>query len=568
MSFQQRLFLTVLLCLGIYMLFDLMFPPPPPADGSADTQGSMESGTTGGVAEGETTDGGTRATGDLGQAVGPTPTPEAPAPTPASAVAEIELVEHRLQNALVAIDVTNSGWGLVRHTELLGEQFQEDDGHGLDLLLLGEDPSLELAFDPEQTNFALPAGTRGEVVEATQRRFTVRQRAAEIEVLQTLELLDGYELTYDVSLINHGSATAQYALRLRNRLGQAAESSRYDIHRALCRTAEDLEEYEADDVEEGPQRVPTGVRWIGVTSQYFAHLVVPTEGEYGCEAAQSSDGQFLLASLLGNSQRLEPRESSQHRFAMYMGAKNQDRLENFSLAPDAGLEYAIDWGWFGGLSRVLGGLLFDLLRWIHSLVGVWGVSIIILTAIVKLTTLPLTLKQMRSMKAMGKLKPEIEKIQKKHKDDRQRQQVEIMNLYKAHKVNPLAGCLPMLLQMPIWFALYKMLMAAAELYNAPFLWLPDLTKPDPFFVLPLAMGAQMFVQTRIQPMAADNQQAKMMQWMMPIIFTVMMLFLPSGLGIYIFANSSFPSSRPSSSCVRTRSPPRPRRSRYPERPLE
>ena len=146
---------------------------------------------------------------------------------------------------------------------------------------------------------------------------------------------------------------------------------------------------------------------------------------------------------------------------------------------------------------------------------------------------------MRSMRAMSVLKPEVEKIQKKYKEDRQRQQVEIMALYKAHKVSPLSGCLPMLLQMPIWFALYRTLMVAAELYQAPFVpgWIDDLTSPDPFYVLPIGLTAMMFVQARLSPSVADSTQQKIMMYGLPIMFGVFSFFFPAGLTLYIFTNT-------------------------------
>src|SRR5690606_20576080 len=121
-------------------------------------------------------------------------------------------------------------------------------------------------------------------------------------------------------------------------------------------------------------------------------------------------------------------------------------------------------------------------------------------------------------------------------DDKLKQQQEMQALFQRTGVNPLAGCAPMILQFPVWIALYAMLGAVVDLYHEPFLWLPDLTQPDPFYILPLGMGVLMFIQTRMNPTAGDAQQAKMMMWMMPGIFVVMMLFLPSGLGVYIFAN--------------------------------
>jgi YidC/Oxa1 family membrane protein insertase len=159
-----------------------------------------------------------------------------------------------------------------------------------------------------------------------------------------------------------------------------------------------------------------------------------------------------------------------------------------------------------------------------------------LTIVVKILTLPLTLKQYASMRRMREIQPEMEEIRKKYGDDRTKQQQEMQALWQRTGVNPLAGCLPMLIQMPVWFALYSMLGTVVELYREPFLWLPDLTAPDPIYALPLAMGALMFLQMAIQPQAGDNQQAKIMKVAMPIFFTVMMWVLPSGLGVYIFAN--------------------------------
>jgi YidC/Oxa1 family membrane protein insertase len=144
---------------------------------------------------------------------------------------------------------------------------------------------------------------------------------------------------------------------------------------------------------------------------------------------------------------------------------------------------------------------------------------------------------MSSMKRMKEIQPEMAKIKEKYKEDRLKQNQEMQALFARSGVNPLAGCLPMLVQLPIWFALYSMLGAAVELVHEPFLWLPDLTKQDPYYALPLALGALMILQNRMMPsMGGDETQQKLMRWVMPVMFTVFMLFLPSGLGVYIFAN--------------------------------
>ena len=173
-----------------------------------------------------------------------------------------------------------------------------------------------------------------------------------------------------------------------------------------------------------------------------------------------------------------------------------------------------------------------------SWVGSWAVAIILLTITVKLLTLYWTTKSMRSMKAMSKLKPEFDKIREKHATDKMKQQEELMKLYKVHKISPLGGCLPLLLQMPIWFALYQTLSAAAELYRAPFVfWIRDLTVPDPYYVIPIVLTAVTFLQTKFSPAAVDSQQQKIMQYMMPAMLGFFSLVFPSGLGVYMLTNT-------------------------------
>src|SRR5450432_2239405 len=145
---------------------------------------------------------------------------------------------------------------------------------------------------------------------------------------------------------------------------------------------------------------------------------------------------------------------------------------------------------------------------------------------------------MKSMKAMSRLKPEMDKIKLQYANDKTRQQTEMMNLYKRHQVSPFGGCLPMLLQMPVWFALYQTLRSAADLYRAPFMgWIHDLTAPDPLHIIPVVLTGLMFLQAKLSPAAVDSQQQKMMQYLMPVMFGFMSLVFPAGLAIYMFTNT-------------------------------
>ncbi|MCX4244040.1 membrane protein insertase YidC [Paraliomyxa miuraensis] len=523
MSFQTRIFLAVALCAMIFIVFEGLNPPPPTEE-VADGKAAVET-------KAEAEEAGTEA-GRTGGGAERQPEAEESEPTP-----EIPVVEHSLHNDLLALQITNRSpgrGGLVSAVQMLSTQFQ---GHATatDSLALAGKRTLEVAITDDQGDPLVPRGAAYEVTEVTEDRITLVHRTAKLEVTQRLELLGGYEGRLEVEVSNKGGQPLPHRVHVRTRIGQS--ESRYDIRRGVCRTPEDVEDEDQSDLEDGPIKHGPGVVWGGVDGKYFTSLVVPKQPVQDCELALSDDGAGLETRLGTVSEEVAPGRASTHVFGLYVGPKELERLKAFS-AVDSGvqLEQAIDWGFFGGVSEWLGKMLLALLRWFHDLVQNWGLSIVLLTVLIKLVTLPLTLKQMSSMKRMKEIQPEMNKIKEKYGDDRVKQGQEMQALFARSGVNPLAGCFPMLVQLPIWFALYSMLGAAVELVHEPFLWLPDLTEQDPFYILPLALGALMIVQNRMMPSTMDAAQAKLMRWVMPIMFTVFMLFLPSGLGVYIFAN--------------------------------
>jgi YidC/Oxa1 family membrane protein insertase len=292
------------------------------------------------------------------------------------------------------------------------------------------------------------------------------------------------------------------------------------------------------DEGELPSNKGTGeVLWIGSDDRNFLTAVVPQDKTDArrCELKLLKD-EVLHASLQYPESVFEAGKSQQFRFAIFVGPKDLQLLDSVKAAgnTEGRLGDAVDYGWFAVLCRPM----LWLMKIFYSWFGNWGVAIILLTIIVKLLTLYWTQKSMRSMKEMQRLKPKIDALREKFKDDKQRFNQEMMALYKVHKVNPLGGCLPMLIQMPIWFALYRTLGNAVELYRSGFVgWITDLTAPDPYYVLPIAMGIAMYAQQAITPQPMEGTQAKMMKYFMPGIFTVMMLALPSGLTLYIFVNT-------------------------------
>jgi YidC/Oxa1 family membrane protein insertase len=231
---------------------------------------------------------------------------------------------------------------------------------------------------------------------------------------------------------------------------------------------------------------------------------------------------------------LAPHEKAELEIAGFMGPKLVDQLDALKVGSvDAQLGKAMNYGWTEAIARPM----LAVLKGIHWAIPNWGLAIIALTILLKLITWWPTTKSMKSMKSMAKLKPEMDRLKEKYGDDKNRMNTEVMELYKKHGINPLGGCLPMLIQMPIYIALYSMLGNSVELYRSAFVgWIHDLTAPDPYFVLPLLTGVLMFAQQKLSPAPPDPQQ-KMMGYMMPVMFTAISLFLPSGLTIYILTNT-------------------------------
>jgi len=211
-------------------------------------------------------------------------------------------------------------------------------------------------------------------------------------------------------------------------------------------------------------------------------------------------------------------------FLLYAGPKKDEILREYN----AGLEHIIDFGFFSILSRPL----FWLLKFLYRVVGNYGWAIVLITLIVRIPFIPLINKSQKSMKKLQAVQPHMAALKEKYKKDPQKLQKETMELYKKHKVNPVGGCLPMLIQLPVFFALYKILLIAIEIRGAPFiLWIQDLSEKDPYYVLPIAMGLSMVLQQKMTPSGMDPKQAKIMM-LMPIVFTFMFLTFPSGLVLY------------------------------------
>jgi len=219
-------------------------------------------------------------------------------------------------------------------------------------------------------------------------------------------------------------------------------------------------------------------------------------------------------------------------FSGYMGPKEFKVLEGLNKE----LTDVIEYGWFTFIAKPM----FLFLQFIQSYVGNWGWTIVILTVFIKLILYPLSYKGMVSMQKLKDLAPKMKDIQAKYKDDKQKQSAHMMELYKKHGANPMGGCLPLVLQIPVFFAIYRVLLNSIELKGAEWiLWIHDLAEMDPYFVLPILMGASMFLQQKITPNTMQDEMQKKIFQMLPVVFTFFFLWFPAGLTLYWFINNVF-----------------------------
>ncbi|MBT8125292.1 MAG: membrane protein insertase YidC [Gammaproteobacteria bacterium] len=286
------------------------------------------------------------------------------------------------------------------------------------------------------------------------------------------------------------------------------------------------------DVEDEPINMQVDGGWVAVLQHYFVSAWIPEKEEqnrFYSKVVKAAGEDQLLIGMLSNAQTVEPNTSAEFNRRLYAGPKIQGEMKEIAK----GLDLSVDYGMFSIISKPL----FWLLQWFHKLVGNWGLAIILVTVVVKLIFYKLSETSYKSMARMRKLQPRIKALQERFADDKQKLGQATWELYRKEKVNPAKGCLPILIQMPVFLALYWVLIESVELRQAPFmLWIHDLSLRDPIFVLPFLMGISMFVQFKLNPAPPDPMQAKIFA-MMPIMMTIFMAFFPAGLVLYWLVNN-------------------------------
>jgi YidC/Oxa1 family membrane protein insertase len=354
---------------------------------------------------------------------------------------------------------------------------------------------------------------------------------------------DTYVIEVNVEAVNptenQSSARVQASVAS---IPPASKASYYSFVGLVVLKDGKIEEFE---VEKGEKSLSGKIHWVGYEDSYFISVIAPDKPMDATFLGSKSESGLLKGTLSGGETIVPPGGRIEEKFLLYLGPRDLGILSQAGHS----LDKAIDFGWTDIIARPL----LYVMRFFYGYIPNYGVAIILLTILVKILFWPLTHKSYKSMKEMQKLQPIMAKIRERHKGNKEELNRELMNLYKTYKVNPMSGCLPMIIQIPVFFALFRILGSAIELRHAPFmLWINDLSAPDRLFsfpfniplmtppagipVLTLLMGASMFIQQKMTPTPGDPSQAKIMMFL-PIIFTFMFINFPSGLVLYWLVNN-------------------------------
>jgi YidC/Oxa1 family membrane protein insertase len=398
----------------------------------------------------------------------------------------------------------------------------------------------DLGFDrPERARYT----TESNHFTANEEPLEVRLRWADsgkngISIDKVFRFEPGsYLIDVRYEITNNGNARWQAVpfaqLKRDNTPPPGADSSGFGMQpflgAALTQPDERFTKFSFGDIEDEPFRGDLPGGWVAIIQHYFLSAWVPPESQTHRYSTRRSDTGYYIAGLTSPAIGVDPGRTTSFQVQLYVGPKDQYRLAEISPH----LDLTVDYGWLWWLAQPL----FWLLTKIQSLVGNWGVAIILLTVLVKAAFFQLSAASYRSMAKMRKVQPKMQAIREEYASDKQKQSQAMMELYKKEKINPMGGCLPILIQMPVFISLYWVLMESVELRQAPFaLWIEDLAVMDPYFVLPVLMGASMFFMQKLNPPPPDPMQAKLMQWL-PIVFTFFFLWFPAGLVLYWLVNN-------------------------------
>lgn len=384
-------------------------------------------------------------------------------------------------------------------------------------------------YQVEKSQYVLESGEEKVVVDLTleQEQATITKR---------FTFTKGSYLI-DVEYIINNRADTVWAARLYGQIIRDGSTPEYGylgmrpyLGAAITTQEKNYQKVDFDDMDDGPVETTRQGGWVSLIQHYFISAWIPPEkSENTYTLTKAKNGNYVLR-FVSDTTSVAPHSTGSVKAGFYAGPKNIRKLEAISPHLDLTIDYSFLW--------FIAKPLFFALDFIHGLVGNWGIAIVLLTVCIKIVFFYPSAMSYRSMAKMRKLQPKMAELKERCGEDRQKMSTEMMKLYKTEKVNPFGGCLPILLQMPVFISLYWMIMESVELRHQPFfLWIQDLSVKDPLFILPLLMGATMYIQQKLNPTPPDPMQARVMQ-LMPIGFTVLFLFFPAGLVLYWVVNNA------------------------------
>ena len=520
---EKRLIIAVLLSIGVLYAYSFVFPPAKtvPAGGAA-KQAVLSSASK-------------PAAQQSAVSVAPVPaSAAAAAQTPAATGARDITVDTDLYTAVFS----SQGAGLKK---LVLKKYKESLGpQGKDIVLVNETVPTRFAALTDSREFGISPNavfnSSAESVKVTNgNKATLEFTTAVGQGLVFKKVYafsgDAYRIGLTQELQNTGAAKVDGTLHLLQnaRVADHKAEGRYEVYAPSTLSEDKVHIDKLDDLSKAPTQYGKGVVWSAFADKYFMDAVIAEKGSIATVRTARPANDLLVRDISSPAISVLPGQSAAVSYSLYYGPKDLDILKMQGNR----LEEVIDYGWFGPIAKPL---IYSL-KFLYKYTGNYGVAIIIITCILKLLFFPLTHKSYKSMKDMQKLQPMMAELKEKFKSDRDAMNRAVMELYKTHKVNPMGGCLPMLVQIPVFFGLYRALMYSIELRHAPFyLWITDLSAKDPYYVTPIIMGASMFIQQKMTPTNMDPIQAKMML-ALPVVFTFMFLNFPSGLVIYWLVNN-------------------------------
>ena len=539
---DKRVIIAIALCLGVLVVWTQLFSPPPkPA-----AQPPVATSPTG---------------ADAGQAAGASTAPAGGAAVAAAgggAAAVTNRPERQVEVLTPNVRFVFSSLGAtLAHAQLREKQFLDKPGDpntGHDVVRAANGQQLPLHIDFVEGLATPPDGAWDVMPQTSADTVVFAADSGNVHIEKRYRAdAKSYRVSLDVVLSNRGDAPVNHNLAIavtgrqdpERRGGGIFSAVSANVSSALCFVNGSVTRESIESLTQTPKTHDGVVSWMATDEKFFMLAAVPSAEPPGRNrtCAMLSTGADAGMVKLSFAQRtVPPRGEVSYPFTVFAGPKRIEDLEELATpaAPNApivsGEELHLSKAVDVTLAPIAGPLL-TVLKFFHRFAHNWGVAIVLLTIFIKLLTFYPTQKSLMSGKRMQKLAPKMAAIRKKYENDRQRMSMETMNLYKAHGVSPVGGCLPMLIQMPIWIALYSTLNYAVDLYRAPFFGhIQDLTAKDPFYITPLVMGGVMVLQMRMSPAGADKQQQAIMSVMMPIMFTVFSLFLPAGLALYMLTS--------------------------------